>query len=237
MSKAAPAPRTTEAQRLDAFVDAAFAFAVTLLLIAGAEPITSIAGLKTALLNIPASAGSFALVAVFWSAHRGYGRLAPARDAVSTLLSLAIVFAVLVYVFPLRMLVSSGFHYMSGGVLPGSAMIQSLSDLKLLYVVYGLGFAFLALLFVLLFRHTARVGERLGASAEGRADAAESAVIWTICGLSGLVSALLAVIGPMRAAPYLPGFCYWLIPLAIYGRYALVRRANRRKAPQDTEQA
>jgi uncharacterized membrane protein len=237
MSEPVPAPRTTEAQRLDAFVDAAFAFAVTLLLIAGAEPITSIAGLKTALLNIPASAGSFALVAIFWSAHRAYGRLAPTRDAVSTLLSLAIVFAVLVYVFPLRMLVSSGFHYMSGGVLPGSAMIQSLGDLRLLYVIYGLGFAALSLLFVLLFRHTAKAGERLGATAEGRADATDSALNWTFCGLSGLLSALIAVIGPMRAAPYLPGLCYWLIPLAIYGRYALARRAKQRKAAAVTEQA
>ncbi|HYE47204.1 MAG TPA: TMEM175 family protein [Caulobacter sp.] len=227
---AAVVVRTTESRRLDAFVDAAFAFAVTLLLIAGAEPLTTIEGLQAALLQIPASAGSFALVAVFWSAHRSYGRLAPARDTVSTLLSLAIVFAVLVYVFPLRMLVSSAFFYMSGGRLPGSAMIQSLADLRTLYVIYGIGFALLSLLFVLLFRHTAKVGDRLGATPEGRADAADAAAAWGICGVSGLASALVAVVGPMRLTPYLPGLCYWLIPFAIWGRYALIRRSARRRA-------
>jgi uncharacterized membrane protein len=222
--------RTNESKRLDAFVDAAFAFAVTLLLIAGAEPIVSIGGLQTALLNIPTSAASFALVAVFWQAHRNYGRLAPTRDALSTLLSLGVVFSVLVYVFPLRMLVSSGFHYMSRGLLPGSALIRSFEDLELLYVVYGIGFAFLSLLFVLLFRHTAKIGDRLGATPEGRADAADSAVIWLFCLTSGLVSALVAAFGPLRAAPYLPGLCYWIIPLAIWLRYALIRRARRRSA-------
>lgn len=218
--------KTNESKRLDAFVDAAFAFAVTLLLIAGAEPIVSMGGLMTALLNIPTSAACFTLVAIFWQAHRNYGRLAPTRDALSTLLSLGVVFSVLVYVFPLRMLVSSGFHYMSRGLLPGSALINSFDDLKLLYVVYGIGFAFLSLLFVLLFRHTAKKGERLGATPEGREAAADSAVIWLFCLISGLVSALVAVFGPLRAAPFLPGFCYWIIPLAIWLRYALIRRAN-----------
>ena len=222
--------RTTESKRLDAFVDAAFAFAVTLLLIAGAEPIISISGLQTALLNIPTSAACFALVAIFWSAHRNYGRLAPTRDALSTLLSLAVVFSVLVYVFPLRMLVSSGFHYMSRGLLPGSALINSFEDLKLLYVVYGIGFAFLSLLFVLLFRHTAKKGDQLGATPEGQADAADSAVVWIFCLISGLVSAVVAVVGPLTRAPFLPGFCYWIIPLAIWLRYALIRRAQRRIA-------
>ncbi|MDB5470242.1 MAG: transglutaminase-like protein [Caulobacter sp.] len=224
--------RTTESKRLDAFVDAAFAFAVTLLLIAGAEPIVSIGGLQTALLNIPTSACCFALVAVFWQAHRSYGRLAPTRDAFSTLLSLAVVFSVLVYVFPLRMLVSSGFHYASQGVLPGSALINSFDDLKLLYVVYGFGFAFLSLLFVLLFHHTAKVGERLGATPEGREGAADSAVIWLFCMIAGLVSVVVAVLGPLRQAPFLPGFCYWIIPLAIWLRYALIKRAKKKAALQ-----
>lgn len=229
--------KTNESKRLDAFVDAAFAFAVTLLLIAGAEPIVSIGGLQTALLNIPTSAACFALVAIFWQAHRNYGRLAPTRDALSTLLSLAVVFSVLVYVFPLRMLASTGFHYMSRGLLPGSALINSLADLQLLYVVYGIGFAFLSLLFVLLFRHTARQGDRLGATPEGRAQAADSAVIWLFCLVSGLVSAVVAVVGPLRQAPYLPGICYWLIPLAIWLRYALIRGAKRSAAKQATKAA
>lgn len=229
MSEAAP-ERTTESKRLDAFVDAAFAFAVTLLLVAGAETTATLAGLKAALLQIPASAAAFVLIALFWAAHRDYGRLAPKRDGLSTLLSLAIVFSVLVYVFPLRMLVSSGFHWISGGRLPGSTLINTVRDLSDLFFLYGLGFAFLGLLFVGLFAHVARKGETLGAGPGERAQASEHAVIWLISSLAGIVSALLAIFGPMRQAPWLPGVAYWLIPLAIWIRLALVKRARAKKA-------
>ena len=218
--------RTTESKRLDAFVDAAFAFAVTLLLVAGADTTATLDGLKKALLQIPASAAAFMLIALFWMAHRDYGRMAPRRDGLSTLLSLAIVFSVLVYVFPLRMLVSSGFCWISDGRLPGSTLIRTISDLSDLFFLYGLGFAFLGLLFVSLFAHVARRGDLLGADAAHRKQAGDYAVIWLISSLAGLISALLAVFGLMREAPWLPGVAYWLIPVAIVIRQALVRRAE-----------
>ena len=218
--------RTTESKRLDAFVDAAFAFAVTLLLVAGADTTATLDGLKKALLQIPASAAAFMLIALFWMAHRDYGRMAPRRDGLSTLLSLAIVFSVLVYVFPLRMLVSSGFYWISDGRLPGSTLIRTISDLSDLFFLYGLGFAFLGLLFVSLFAHVARRGDLLGADAAHRKQAGDYAVIWLISSLAGLISALLAVFGLMREAPWLPGVAYWLIPVAIVIRQALVRRAE-----------
>lgn len=222
--------RTTESKRLDAFVDAAFAFAVTLLLVAGADTTATLDGLKLALLQIPASAAAFMLIALFWMAHRDYGRLAPRRDGLSTMLSLAIVFSVLVYVFPLRMLVSSGFHWISGGRLPGSTLIRTVGDLSDLFFLYGLGFAFLGLLFVGLFAHVARRGDVLGADAAHREQAAEHAVIWLISSLAGIASALLAALGPMQQAPWLPGMAYWLIPLVIWLRSALVGRARKKRA-------
>jgi hypothetical protein len=128
------------AKRLDAFVDAAFAFAVTLLVIAGAEGPSSLTALGAAMGRIPASLGAFVLIAMFWLAYRDFGRMAPRRDSLSSLNGLAIVFVVLVYVFPLRMLVESGFVWISGGRLPGEVIIHTLGDLRLLFRVYGLGF-------------------------------------------------------------------------------------------------
>lgn len=75
MSPAGNRPRRAgEARHHDDFVDAAFAFAATLLLVSGSEPIASVAGLKASLLQVPASAAALASVALFWSAHRGYSR-------------------------------------------------------------------------------------------------------------------------------------------------------------------
>lgn len=216
-------------KRLDAFVDAAFAFAVTLLVIAGVETTTSLSALWTAVGRIPASLGAFVLIGWFWLSYRDFGHLAPRRDTISTLTGLAIVFVVLVYVFPLRMLVESGFVWASRGRLPGQAIIETLDDLRLLFRVYGLGFAVLAALFVGLYAHAVRASDRLGVTPDGKESARTSAEIWAIVAGSGVLSALLTF-APLRYAPWLPGFAYWCIPLAIALRGWLIALASRRRA-------
>jgi hypothetical protein len=128
--------RTVDAKRLDAFVDSAFAFAVTLLVIAGAAPPTDVEGLREALGRVPAFTAGLALIMSFWLGHRRFGVLAEARDAICDGLSLAIVAVVLIYVYPLRLLTESVAHWLSGGRLPGRGL--GVEDLRTLYVVYGL---------------------------------------------------------------------------------------------------
>ena len=79
---------------------------------------------------------------------------------------------------------------------------------------YGLGFAILAGLFAVLYLRAARHPERLDVDPEDRANVRASFQIWTISAVAGLVSAALTF-GPMVRTPWLPGFAYWLIPLAI----------------------
>lgn len=216
-------PELETGKRLDAFVDAAFAFAVTLLIIAGVEPTVSIDALWRALGKIPASLGAFALIAMFWLAYREYGRLVPRRDGLSTLNALAIVFTVLVYVFPLRMLVESGFKWATGGWLPGTEIIRTLADLRDLFRIYGVGFAILAGLYAALYARARRHADRLEVPLERRADVRASHEIWLIAAAAGLLSAGLTL-GPFARIEWLPGFAYWLIPVAIGVRAWLIRR-------------
>lgn len=58
-----------EAHRLDGFIDAVFAFAVSVLAIAGAEIPHSLHDLMVALSRIPAFACSFATLMLFWHRH------------------------------------------------------------------------------------------------------------------------------------------------------------------------
>ena len=48
----------------------------------------------------------------------------------STILSLAIVLLVLIYVFPLRLMFESAFHMMSGRLLPGRDLPRLQADLS-----------------------------------------------------------------------------------------------------------
>lgn len=216
--------------RLDAFVDAAFAFAVTLLVIATAEPPRNLPDLWAAMGRIPASAAAFALIALFWVGHKAFGRLALRRDAITQLISLAIVFTVLAYVYPLRLLTEAAFFWMSGGRLPGQGMIKSWGDLQTLYVVYGIGFAGLAGLYAALFGHAVRKAAAFRLRGAALEEMRDFAAIWLILLGAGVLSALFAAVGPLRQAPWLPGFTYCAIPLAIGLRSWLKQRANRRPA-------
>ena len=201
-------------KRLDAFVDAAFGFAVTLLVIAAAQPPENLGELKTALLRIPASAAAFAIIASFWAGHRTFGRYSARIDKPVVLLSLLIVFTTLVYVYPLRLLTQAGFFWVSGGRLPGEGLIHSWDDLQALYVIYGLGFAILAGLYAGLFALGRRSVRRAGDAAQ----LTSHAWAWGIVAGSGLVSTGLALVIPLRVAPWLPPMLYSFIPLFIWGR-------------------
>lgn len=210
--------RPVESQRLDAFVDAAFAFAVSLLIIAGGEPLRSFDDLLAALARIPAFACAFALILLFWMAHRTWSSLSPVRDGWATALSLAVVFAVLVFVFPLRLLTDTATHFISGGLLPGRGLISSFDELRWTYVIYGIGFAILSGLYVLLFRQAERA---IGSSDAGRSrDAGQWSRTWMLSTVTGLVSGAVACTPLLAVAPWLPGVTYQLIPLGI-GLFAL----------------
>lgn len=232
--------RPVETQRLDAFVDASFAFAVSLLIIAGAQPLNGFDDLMRALGRVPAFAAGFGLVVMFWLGHRNFGRLAPVRDSWSATLSLAIVFMILVYVFPLRLLTEAGAGYLSGGRLPGMGLIDSLAHLRAIYTIYGIGFAVISWMYFLLYGHALKRGPVSGLAEEDRDEAEESRAIWGIITLAGLFSAALAWIIPMRVAPWAPGFSYWLIPFGLYFANLIERRrkgkglVGRKKTPAPT---
>ncbi|WP_420470255.1 TMEM175 family protein [Brevundimonas sp. FT23042] len=205
--------RASESQRLDAFVDAAFAFAVSLLIIGGAEPLRSFDDLALALARIPAFAFGFGLIVLFWLAHRNWSNISPVRSGWTTALSLAVVFAVLVFVFPLRLLAETATYYISAGALPGGQLMSSLADLRWTYVIYGIAFACLAGLNTALYAQAAR------ALREGdpvaRRKTRQWTMTWAIATGTGLLSALIAATPLLGVAPWLPGVAYNLIPVGV----------------------
>jgi uncharacterized membrane protein len=145
--------RGVQATRVDAFVDAAFAFAVTLLVVSIGRVPTTVAELQLALRGVPAFAASFFVIARFWQAHRNWSRRYGIDDTRSVRLSLALVFLVLVYVYPLRMIAELTLASMSGGLLAETEIvIGSIAELRTLYSVFGIGYALTAAIFWLLHR-------------------------------------------------------------------------------------
>lgn len=227
----AEAHEDRSSSRVDAFVDAAFAFCMTLLVVAGGDLPRTLDDLMAAMLRVPAFAVGFALLALFWWSHHQFRQLHRRDDATSLLLSLVIVFVVMIYVYPLRLLGESTAYYMSGRMLPGSELVRSVADMRVLYVVYGVGFVSLAGLYILLFRHAVRHGGSDAATSGG----AEAVACWSISAGVGAVSIALALLLP-RGNPWsagFPGMVYMLIPVLIGLYYGLRRKPAVVSAPAE----
>jgi len=164
--------RGTQVTRTETFVDAAFAFSLTLLVIFVDQLPGSAAELREAMRRVPTFVACFALLALFWSAHGRWSRRFGLDDARSTLLSLAFVLVVLVYVYPLRMVISSFLSLLSGGWLPDELGLAPGPDLKpdlqTAFIVYSAGFGLLALIVCQLNAHALRNADALALDAEER---------------------------------------------------------------------
>lgn len=200
--------------RLEAFVDAAFAFAVTLLVISVDAIPDSLDGLIAALKGVPAFAASFAMMAMFWSAHARWSRHYGLDDTVSTLLSLALVFLVLVYVYPLKMLFGTFFGWISDGWLPVPLReMRGYRDVVLMFVIYGTVFATLSMCLVGLYVHAWRQRAMLALDADERRRTAGEIGQFLLFVIVGLLSAFVAILMPERpgALGALPGMLYGLL--------------------------
>jgi uncharacterized membrane protein len=203
----------TESARLDNFVDGAFAFAVTLLVISGASLPKDVAALEHALRGIPAFAACFAQLAIFWHGHVRWLDSVRLADRGSLLLSLLLVFFALIFVFPLHLVYASFFSAVTRGWLsPDFALANAeLPALTALFTCYGLSYACMAGTLALLYRHGVRNGDPVHADAVSlRAGMAA----WAYYAVIGLLSALVALLALATGIEWLiavAGFSYALL--------------------------
>lgn len=221
--------RSGQPTRLEAFVDAAFAFALTLLVISIDTIPESIADLTVALKGVPAFALSFAVIAMFWYQHARWSRRYGRDSLAATLLSLALVFLVLIYVYPLKIVFSSFMATLSGGWLPAGTRIDTLAELVLVYRVYGIGWSAMWLCIVGLYAIAARSGT---ATPERAADIAGNIAVGLVAIATGVASVLLAGLLPAERSWLhgLPGLVYVAMNLAWPASHYAARRAARMAA-------
>ena len=189
--------------RLDNFTDAAFAFAVTLLVIGGTESPTDQAMLTRAVAEMPAFAIGFAFITMFWAAHVRWRTYRGDGDWLSALISVLLIFLVLVYVQPLRAMARSFSTFLGGGGTPFRG------DLGDLFLIYGAGFVAMAAATAGLFFEVRR---NPSLEPPERAAARGEAFIWLILMATGLVSILLAA---FDATETIAPAVYATLPLTI----------------------
>ncbi len=207
--------RGTEITRLETFCDAAFAFAVTLLVVGGGTIPHSYQELILALKGIPAFAGSFASIAGFWWAHRTWSRRYGLEDGFTTLASLAFVFVMLVYVYPLKMVFSALASWASGGLFPTQfVLVDARSDMRGIFVIYGIGFALLTGMMALLYARVLKQRNQLALDRMEQLRTIQGFHMFLVQTLVGIASALWAFLLPPHLGVY-AGFLYLILPVAL----------------------
>lgn len=189
--------RGMEMNRLETFADAAFAFAVTLLVVGGGDGVPmNYDEMLMAMKAVPAFAASFANIMLFWYAHHVWSRRFGLEDLRSVFLTLLLIFVVLVYVYPLKAIYAGALDALSGGMLDSVFAIQSYDQLRILFAIFGIGYACLAGVIVLLNRYACACREQLMLSDIEVHDTRTDVRVWLINVAVGLASVILALILP-----------------------------------------
>ncbi len=214
MSKPADIDRGRDTTRIEAFVDAAFAFALTLLVISFDEIPDSYEALVQALRGIPAFLASFAIITMFWMAHRTWSKRYGLDTTFSTIASLAMVFVILVYVYPLRQMTSAAFSAITGGWAPSDIRLTSVDEVRGFFTIYAVGFITACFSIVVLYAHAWTRRHDLGLSAFECRRTRNEVIAWTIVASSGVASLLIAVLVAEAWLP-LAGWVYALLPFVM----------------------
>ena len=202
--------RGLEVTRLDTFVDAAFAFVLTLLVISFDEIPSNYPEMLAAAKRIPAFAASFAILMIFWLGHRRWSRRYGLENSKTMLLSLTLIFVVMVYVYPLRMIFEGLFSSITGGFLAASYRIESYDELRMIFIFYSVGFIPMSLLVSHLFRTALQNSDGLALNSVEVRKTTIDMHAWMIAATFGVISILLALFLP-DAWVVLAGYNYFLL--------------------------
>ncbi|MBD3167053.1 DUF1211 domain-containing protein [bacterium] len=202
--------------RLEAFSDGVFAISATLLVVTLEVP-SSFEQLLASLYGFIAFAFSFTMLILIWSAHYKFFRRFPLEDNWTIALNALLLFLVLLYVYPLKFLSVAMIWAMFGSTatyLP-SISLRGMDDLRLLFIIYGIGFSMVFVSLALFYLRARLLSDKLNLSRPDRFHVDTEMGQYLVYSAIGLLSVGIAVTGiGMRLG--LPGWVYFLIGPAMY---------------------
>jgi hypothetical protein len=202
--------RGLEMTRLEVFIDAAFAFAVTMLVISFDEIPRSYDEVILAIKNIPAFIVAVAQLVWIWHTHNKWSRRFGLDTAYTVFISACLLIVVLVYIYPMRIMAGGMFAWLSNGYLPSNFTLISLDQLRDMFIFLGAGFTALSLVFVEMYRYAISQGGRLLLNEYEVSQSRTFAISWLGAAAIGVLCAALAVSLPQQQVPY-SGFAFLLL--------------------------
>jgi uncharacterized membrane protein len=211
--------------RLEAFSDAVFAFALTLLVVSLEVP-HSYHELMTLVRGFIPFACCFAILVWIWHGHSAFFTHYPLEDGPTVVLNACLLFVVLFYVYPLKYVMNVAFH----AIAPQANLEAPTNETEVshLFVVYGFGYMAVFIIMAMLYRRAWSKRRELGLTPAEIFDARMYAGAHLLSAAVGLLSVLWAIVAP-RDWSSMAGLIYFLMaPVqTIYGTIAGRRRSKR----------
>ena len=222
--------RGIDMTRLETFIDAAFAFAITMLVIAAQQIPDDIQTLLAAFKNVPAFVASIVVLGIFWRGHWLWSRRYGLEDGISIFISWAMIVTILIYMYPLKAIFSSMWFLLSSGRVGHTLGAHSESQVRSLFAVFALGFTAIALEVVLLNLRAWQLRKPLRLNTQEKLITLYEVTGWSVPVGVGIISFVLALILPREQIAW-SGWVYFsmviLVPLhSAYRR----RRTEQKKA-------
>ncbi|CAN5313592.1 hypothetical protein BH11BAC6_BH11BAC6_17930 [soil metagenome] len=216
--------RGHEVKRIEAFSDAVFAFAVTLLIVSLEVP-KSFEELMLIMRGFFAFGISFLFLMLIWYEQNVFFRRYGLDDVRTIVLNCTLIFLVLFYVYPLKFLFTMIFSYQIYGA-EHSPIEMKATDNSTLMLIYGTGFILIYLVFFLMYLHALRKKEMLNLTIIEIYDTKTRLFANLILIIIGIVSIIISKILPPEKAG-IAGMIYILIGPAFSVFHSI--RGRRRK--------
>jgi hypothetical protein len=206
--------RGVEMTRTETFTDAAFAFALTLLVVSIDAVPTTYEELLLAMRGIPAFGLSCALLFLFWYGHWNWSRRYGLEDFPSIVLSFFLVFVMLCYVYPMKYVSSIFVAWVTEERVDVGATITSPEELYRIFIIYSIGFVALCIVMLLLYLRAWSQRWSLQLDDVERYITRGEIGSWLILISVGTLAILMGFFAP-RHPLTVPGWAYVVLPVVM----------------------
>ena len=223
--------RGMEMTRLETFIDAAFAFAITMLVIATQQIPDDIASLLAAFRNVPTFVCSIAVLGIFWRGHWLWSRRYGLEDGVSILISWTMMVTILIFMYPLKAIFGAMWSFLSNGHVGQPFSLHTTeAQARTIFAIYALGLIAIAAEILLLYLRAWQLREPLRLNPREKLLTRGEFAGWSIPVSVGIVSLVLALTLPIEKIAW-SGWVYFsmaiLVPLYSIHRRRLIARELR----------
>src|SRR4026207_1756693 len=189
--------RGTEMTRLETFIDATFAFAISMLVISAQQIPDNIQALLAAFKNVPTFICSIAVLGIYWRGHWLWSRRFGLEDGVSILISWTLIVTMVIFIYPLKAIFGAMWYLISSGRVGQPFSLHTTeAQARTIFAVYALGLIAISAEILLLNLRAWQLREPLRLNARERLVTRGELTGWSVPFGVGIVALLFALTLP-----------------------------------------